>query len=123
MTYYFDVKETFIKTIAVEADNFTQAKQRINKAWHRGEFEIDHNNPDDVEFIYAQETIEKYIKDGYFTKEELETLDCNDVVYNGYVDGYECPVCGKFIVELCCVDELEYPLPKYCNECGTRLEY
>lgn len=123
MTYYFDVKETFIKTIAVEADNYTQAEERINAAYDRGEFEILRNSPDEVECCWVQEEVEQCIEEGVFSKEDLEIIDCNWVVYDDELDAYVCPVCSNFVEDRCCVSELEYPLPEYCSKCGTKLKY
>ena len=74
MTYYFDVTEKFVKTIAVEADSLEQAEEKIDIAWNKGEFTINHNHPDGVEFNWVQEEVEACIKEGYYAKEELETL-------------------------------------------------
>ena len=123
MTYYFDVKETFIKTIAIEADNLEQAEQRVDSAWHRGEFEINREYPDDVEFNWAQEAVENCIKEGDFAKEELTTFNCNDVVYDDETDSYVCPVCGEYAADRWQIKDMEYPLSKHCHECGTKLHY
>lgn len=60
--FYFDVTETFIKTIAIEADSFEQASERIKSAYHRKEFKIGHEYFTEVEFVNAQEEVEKVLK-------------------------------------------------------------
>ena len=46
-----------------------------------------------------------------------------DVIYNEEQDCYVCPTCGEYIAERWEVKDLDFPLPKYCNECGTKLHY
>ena len=123
MKFYFDVTETFIKTIAIEADSLEQAQRRIDGAWHRGEFEIDREYPDDVDFKFAQNEVEECIREGFFAEEELETFNCHDVVYDEESDSYVCPVCGEYVADRWQIKYLEYPLSKYCHECGTKLHY
>ena len=77
MKYYFDVTETFIKTIAIEADNLEQAEKRIEKAYENNEFKISREYPDYVDFKNAQEVVEECIKDGFIHERELETFSCN----------------------------------------------
>ena len=121
--FYFDVTETFIKTIAIEADSFEQASERIKSAYHRKEFKIGHEYFTEVEFVNAQEEVEKSIKDKFIAEEELETFNCNDVVYDDKQDHYICPVCGNYVAERFQIKDLDYDLPKYCSECGTKLHY
>lgn len=73
MKYYFDVKETFIKTVAVDADNLEIAEQRLKNAYKREEFEIEHDVCDDVEFKEVSE-------DELLTNEKdaVETLYCSE---------------------------------------------
>ena len=42
MKYYFDVTEKYIKTVAIEADNLEQAQKRVENAYDKKEFEINH---------------------------------------------------------------------------------
>ncbi len=123
MKYYFDVTEKYIKTIAIEADNLEQARQRVESAYDRKEFVIDHEYFTDVEFKDAQEEVEECIKDGFFAEEELEIFNCNDVIYNEVEDYYECPVCGEYICDRFQIRDLDYNLQKHCHECGTKLHY
>jgi hypothetical protein len=80
MKFYFDIKEIFVKTIAIEAENIEQAERRVQGAYNRKEFKINREHPDDVNFIFAQDDVEKCIQQGFFSEEELETFNCNDVV-------------------------------------------
>ena len=81
MKFYFDVKETFIKTVAVDADSLEIAEQRLKNAYKREEFKIEHDVCDDVEFKEVSE-------DELLTneKDEVETLNCSgdvDYIYVG----------------------------------------
>lgn len=73
MKYYFDVKETFIKTVAVDADSLEIAEQRLKNAYKREEFEIEHDVCDDVEFKEVSED-ELLINE----VDEVETLYCSE---------------------------------------------
>lgn len=121
--FYFDVTEKYIKTIAVEADNITQAIYRVEKAYDRKEFEINHAAFDDVEIKNSTQSIEKTIKEGWCAEEEIETFNCNDVVYDEEQNCYVCPVCGEYICDRFQIKDLSYDLPKHCHECGTKLHY
>ena len=77
MKYYIDVTETFIKTIAVEADSLEQAQQRAEDAWHNKEFEIGHRYPDEVKFPDATDVVKGCIEEGFIAEEEIETFMCN----------------------------------------------
>lgn len=123
MTFYFDVTETFVKTIAIEADSLGQAQRRIESAYNRKEFEINREHPDDIDFKPAQSEVEGCIDAGFFAKEELETFDCNNVVYDEKQDCYVCPVCGEYAADKWQIKDLDYPLPKHCHECGAKLHY
>jgi hypothetical protein len=74
MKYYIDVTETFIKTIAVEADSLEQAQARVEDAWHNNEFEISRMNPDYVQFPDATDVVKDCIEEGFIAEEEIETL-------------------------------------------------
>ena len=123
MKYYFDVTETFIRTIAVEADDFEQAEKRVNAAYNRKEFEINHEHPDDIEFKDVQKDVEESIEQGFFSSDELETLDCNKVVYDKDRDAYVCPMCGEYAVNRREYKDVDCTAPCYCSECGTRFKY
>lgn len=77
MKYYFDVTETFIKTIAIEADSLEQAEKRIENAYENKEFKISREYPDHIDFKCAQEVVEECIRDGFIHESELETFSCN----------------------------------------------
>ena len=123
MKFYFDVTETFVQTIAIEAKSREQAQRRIESAYNRKEFEIDREHPDDVDFKYAQKEVEECIREGLVAEEELETFDCNDVVYDEKQDCYVCPVCGEYVADRWQMKDLDYKLPKHCHECGAKLHY
>ena len=80
MKYYIDVTETFIKTIAVEADSLEQAQQRVEDALHNEEFKIEHKYPDNVQFPDATDVVKECIEEGFCAEEEIETLKCNTEV-------------------------------------------
>lgn len=76
--FYFNITEKYIKTIAVEADNITQAIQRAEKAYNQKEFKINREYFDDVEIKNMTQSVEEAIKEGFYAEEELETFNCND---------------------------------------------
>ena len=78
MKYYIDVKETFIKTIAIKADSLKEAKERAADAWHNEEFAISHKYPDNVQFHDATDVVKECIVDGFVTEEEIETFKCEN---------------------------------------------
>ena len=123
MKFYFDVTETFIKTVAIEADNLEQAKRRVDGAWHRGEFDISHEHPDEVDFKNATSEVEAFFQTGDCAAEDFEILNCNDVVYDEKTDSYACPVCGEYVADRYEVKDLDCKLPKHCHECGAKLHY
>ena len=123
MKFYFDVAETFIRTIAIEADNLEQAHCRAASAWRRGEFEISHEHPDEIEFINATDEVVKFFQTGDCSEEEIKTFDCTSVVYDTETNSYVCPVCGKYAADKEQIKDLELSLPKHCRECGTKLHY
>lgn len=123
MKYYFDVTETYIQTIAIEADNQEQARKRIENAYNKKEFIINREYFTDVKFEDVQEDVEKSIKDKCIAEEEIKTFNCNDVIYNETEDYYECPTCGNYVADRFQIKDLDYTLPKFCQECGTKLHY
>lgn len=123
MKFYFDVAETFIKTVAIEADNLEQAQRRVESAHCRGEFEIDHEHPDVVDCKNATTEVEEFFKTGDCAEEEIETFNCKYVIYDEETDSYVCPVCGEYAADRWQIKDLEFPLPKYCHECGAKLHY
>lgn len=77
MKFYFDVTETNVKTIAIEANDFEQALRRAKKAHERKEFIINRESFDDVEFKDVTEEVENLIEKGFVAEEEFETFNCN----------------------------------------------
>ena len=116
MKYYFNVKEIFTKTIAVEADDILQAEARLRSAYNRDEFVIDHSIADSMEIISIAE-------EELFTEEKFEILNCNDVVYDDEMEAYVCPVCDNYVADIRQIKDIEYPLPNYCCDCGAKLHY
>lgn len=123
MKFYFNVKEHTTKTIAIEANNLEQAQKRIESAYDRKEFTIYRESPDDIEFKEATEEVENFIAEGLVAEEEFETFDCNEVFYNKEEDYYECPVCKKYITNRAQMKDDDYEFPKFCQKCGTKLNY
>ena len=76
--YYFDVVKKYSRTIGVEADNFEQAKKRVEQAFDNSEFEINQDYFDDVDFNDATRSIKETIKEGFVAEEEILTFNCND---------------------------------------------
>ena len=75
--FYFDITEKYVKTIAVEADNITQAIQRAEQAYDQKEFKMNHDLFDDVEIKNVTRDVEETIKEGFYTEEDIETFSCN----------------------------------------------
>lgn len=123
MKYYFDVVETFVRTIAVEANDPIQAELRARNAYKREEFEIDREHPDVIGFQHVTTEVEKFFQTGDCAEEEIETFDCTNVVYDEEQDCYVCPVCGEYAADRWQIKDLDYPLPKHCHECGAKLHY
>lgn len=120
MKYFFDVTETFVRTFAVEASDILQANQRIETAYHLGELEIEHDYPNDYEFSNETVAVRSSIRNRFIAEDEIETLNCHDVVYDKEMKAWVCPVCGNYAADKGFADE---ELPKYCHECGTQLRY
>ncbi len=78
MKFYFDVTETNVKTIAIEAEDLEQALKRVENAYNQKEFSINREYPDDVEFKEVTEEVENLIKEGLVPEKELKTFNCND---------------------------------------------
>lgn len=117
MKYYFDIREIFSTTIAIEADSYEQAHQRVNSAYRRDELEFGYECADSMEITPIAE-------EDLFTEENFDTLNCNDVVFDYKMNAFVCPVCGKYIVSKWDIKDMEcISLPKYCSECGTKLYY
>lgn len=114
MKYYFDVVETFIKTVAIEADNLEQAQKRLMNAYCENEFEVEHNYCDDVDFKEIKE-------EDLLETENIETFNCNELVYDEGDDVFLCPVCRNFIAAGDAKKCIDIPIPSYCSKCGTKL--
>lgn len=53
MIYKVIVTETRQRTVAVDANSESEARQRVDDAWHNCEFELDNNHFEGVEFYVA----------------------------------------------------------------------
>lgn len=53
MIYKVIVTETRQRTVAVDANSKSEARQRVDDAWHNCEFELDNNHFEGVEFYVA----------------------------------------------------------------------
>lgn len=116
MKYYFDIKETFSTTVAIEADDYEQAHQIVNTAYRRGELYFNYECADSMEIISVEE-------EDILTEEKFEILNCHDVVYDDEMEAYVCPVCGEYAADRWQIKDMEYPLPKYCDKCEAKLHY
>ena len=71
MVYYFDVKETFIKTVGVEADNLHQATYRVEELYDSHTFDLG-GLPHEIEFEHVSNDVEELIEQTLITPEEIE---------------------------------------------------
>ena len=55
MIYKVMVTEPRQRSVAVEANGPSEARQRVDDAWHNFEFELDNNDFEGVEFYVAGE--------------------------------------------------------------------
>lgn len=73
MIYYFDVKETYIKTVGIEAKDLSHAYERVEDLHHCCEFDLG-ELPHEIEFEYVQDEVEDCIKQGDLLPEEIEVF-------------------------------------------------
>lgn len=73
MKFYFDVKETFIKSFAVESANIVEATAKIQQAYVEGKVVVPHNSPDDYEIIEVTEDIND-ILGSELAEEEIDVI-------------------------------------------------
>lgn len=71
MVYYFDVKETFIKTVGVEAEDLQQAVTRVEDLYDSKTFDLG-GFPHEIEFEHISDDVEDLIKETLITPEEIE---------------------------------------------------
>ena len=121
--YYFDVKQTVVNTIAIEADSPEQAKKRVATALKTGEFVVTDGKWDDIELVEVQEEVEKCIASGFCHPDEIATFDCTHVVYDENNDYFACPVCGNCVADDYFVMDTEDERPECCPHCNTKLSY
>ena len=73
--YYFDLKQTVVKTVAVEADSLEQAENKVATALANGELCITDGRWDDAELNNVNEEVETLIKKGFCDPDEFETFN------------------------------------------------
>ena len=73
--YYFDLKQTVVITVAVEADSLKQAENKVADALANGELCIADGKWDDVELTNVSEEVEDLIEKGFCDPDEFETFD------------------------------------------------
>lgn len=73
MIYYFDVKETYVKTVGIEADDLSSAQYRVEELYNCRDFDCG-GLPHDIEFEYVQDEVEDLIRQSYITQEEIEVF-------------------------------------------------
>jgi hypothetical protein len=71
MVYYFDVKETFIKTVGVEAEDLQQAYKRILKIYNSKKINFDKQS-DEISFNCIQDEIENSIMTGDIDPKDID---------------------------------------------------
>ena len=71
MIYYFDVKETYIKTVGVEAEELEQAVTRVEDLYNSKAFDLG-DLPHEIEFEHVSDDVEEFIKQKIVTPEEIE---------------------------------------------------
>ena len=72
--YFFDIKECFIKTVAVEANSLEEAKEKLKENYKLGGININHDYCDYIYFKSVQKEIQKTIDEGVINENELETF-------------------------------------------------
>jgi hypothetical protein len=73
MIYYFDVKETYIKTVGVEAESLRHATERVEELYYSKNIDLS-GLPNEIDFNYVQSEVEDLIETGDITPEEIETF-------------------------------------------------
>lgn len=71
MVYYFDVKETFITTVGVEAEDLQQAAYRVEELYDSHAFDLG-GLPHEIEFEHVSNDVEELIEQKIVTPEEIE---------------------------------------------------
>lgn len=73
MIYYFDITETYVKTVGIEADSLSQAFCRVDELYHSKDIDL-FGLPDDIEIEYVQDMVEELTEQGDITPEEIEVF-------------------------------------------------
>ena len=76
MIYYFDVKETYVKTVGVEAEDLNQATYRVEELYDSKVFDLD-GLPTEIEFEHISDDIKELIEEGDVALDEIETFTLN----------------------------------------------
>lgn len=75
MKFYFDIIETNVKTVSIEANDLSQALKKVEEAYEKKEFVINRELPDDIEFKNVTSEVENLIKETLITEEEIEEVN------------------------------------------------
>lgn len=73
MIYYFDVKETYVKTVGIEADSMRDAAERVEELYDSKVFDLS-GLPNEIEFECVQTEVKDLIKQTLITPEEIEVF-------------------------------------------------
>lgn len=73
MIYYFDVKETYVKTVGIEADSMRHAAERVEELYDSKAFDLG-GLPNEIEFECVQTEVKDLIKQTLITPEEIEVF-------------------------------------------------
>lgn len=72
--YFFDVIESFVKTVAIEAEDLDEAKEKIKEVYESGKIKINREYYDNIYFKPAQKAVQECINEGFFAEDELDTF-------------------------------------------------
>ena len=73
MIYYFDVTETYVKTVGVEAEDLNQATYRVEELYDSRVFDFG-ELPHEIEFEHISDDIKELVEEGGITLDEIETF-------------------------------------------------
>ena len=73
MIYYFDVTETYVKTVGVEAEDLNQAAYRVEELYDSRVFDCG-ELPREIEFEHISDDIKELVEEGDITLDEIETF-------------------------------------------------
>ena len=73
MIYYFDVTETYIKTVGIEAEDMQQARERVEELYDSKDIDLG-GLPHNVFFECVQTEVQDLIDETLITPDEIETF-------------------------------------------------